>query len=810
MHKQSLTLSILLVFSLVLLAGVPSLAVTADSPPPVEQVPGAPVILRAAPYVDFHRTPPPASALGPVRIQSATITVNYLPNGSTDAFGTPCLTWPTQAQTAFSYAADIWETLINSSVTIVINACWADLESGVLGYGGADNYYRNFTNAPQTDTWYPVALANALSGSDLNGSDAEMHLAYNKDFQDSNQWYFGTDGNTPGTQYDFSSVVLHEIAHGLGFSGSMNVSGGQGSWGGGTDYPISYDRFTEDGSGNALINTAIYPNPSLALANALTSGDIWFDGPNANAANGGGRVQLYSPSPWESGSSYSHLDEVFNGTENALMTYSLAKGESNHNPGPVAMGVLEDVGWTTEEPTPPPSVTSITPASGQNTGSVSVSIAGTDFQNGATVKLTKTGETDIQGTSVVVVSATQITCDFNLTGAATGAWNVVVTNPDDQSDTLTNGFTVTAPPAPDVSIQKNVIGDNFAPGDRITFTLAIANSGNLAASQVVVTDDLPAEVLTSTYASDLSITSGTLLSYTWNVEELSPGESGVITIYGWISPSLESDFSFVNRAFIYDPNDLTPTNNKSSVLVGEVSVYLPVVSRNWPPIPMAPTLNNITPNPSTDGSYTLSWSAGSGPTPTSYDVEENGTVIFTAYANTSRSFSNRSNGTYTYRVRGRNSYGAGPWSSQKQVVVQIATGPTPGFWKSTYEEFYVTTDRAYVDDFAVYVSVSNCGTYKITHQPQEPISNNQFSFSGSFYASGTFNTSTNASGQDGLSNFYISGCGYVSGGPWEWNATWQHSALVLRTAEVTMADTGSPVAETSDSYTVTRVVLPRK
>jgi hypothetical protein len=47
---------------------------------------------------------------------------------------------------------------------------------------------------------------------------------------------------------------------------------------------------------------------------------------------------------------------------------------------------------------------------------------------------------------VNVVSPTQITCNFDLTGVATGAWNVVVTNPDTQSGTLTNGFTVTAAP----------------------------------------------------------------------------------------------------------------------------------------------------------------------------------------------------------------------------------------------------------------------------------------------------------------------------------------------------------------------------
>jgi hypothetical protein len=78
----------------------------------------------------------------------------------------------------------------------------------------------------------------------------------------------------------------------------------------------------------------------------------------------------------------------------------------------------------------PPSVTGIAPDTGINAGPVSVTITGTDFVNGATVKLTKAGQADILATNVVWVSATQITCDLTITGAAAGDWTVVVTNPD--------------------------------------------------------------------------------------------------------------------------------------------------------------------------------------------------------------------------------------------------------------------------------------------------------------------------------------------------------------------------------------------
>jgi hypothetical protein len=91
-------------------------------------------------------------------------------------------------------------------------------------------------------------------------------------------------------------------------------------------------------------------------------------------------------------------------------------------------------------------VTGITPNSGVTGTTVNITdLTGTGFVEGATVKLTKSGRPDITAASVVVASSTQITCTFHLTGAVTGQWNVVVTNPDAQSGTLTNGFTLTNP-----------------------------------------------------------------------------------------------------------------------------------------------------------------------------------------------------------------------------------------------------------------------------------------------------------------------------------------------------------------------------
>lgn len=114
-----------------------------------------------------------------------------------------------------------------------------------------------------------------------------------------------------------------------------------------------------------------------------------------------------------------------------------------------------------ELPSDAPRVDTIAPNNGENTGGVSVTISGANFQAGATVRLTKTGQSAINATGVAVVSPSQITGNLDLTGKATGAWDVVVTNPDAQSGTLPNGFTVTAEPSEEVKIHLPLVLRDF-------------------------------------------------------------------------------------------------------------------------------------------------------------------------------------------------------------------------------------------------------------------------------------------------------------------------------------------------------------
>jgi hypothetical protein len=114
---------------------------------------------------------------------------------------------------------------------------------------------------------------------------------------------------------------------------------------------------------------------------------------------------------------------------------------------------------------PAPAVTSVNPVYAVNTGTVSISnLAGTGFNTTSvpTVVLTKSGQTDISATGVTVVSATQITCTFDLTGKTIGFWDIVVTNPDAQTGSLSSGFEIRNP-APTISVISPPSGYNTSP-----------------------------------------------------------------------------------------------------------------------------------------------------------------------------------------------------------------------------------------------------------------------------------------------------------------------------------------------------------
>lgn len=239
-----------------------------------------------------------------------------------------------EAEAAFTYALEIWESLIVSPVPIRIDAYWSPLGASTLGSALYTSAYVNFRNAPKLNVFYPVALAEKMIGRNLNGTEPDLFVQFNSNID----WHYNPN-TTPGIgQYDLVSVVLHEIAHGLGFAGTFNSNGTTGSVGlQSTNLPIIYDVPIENGNGANLIRSN--PSPSAALHTDLTGNNLFFNSPTSF------NPKLFAPQSFSSGSSISHLDEsTFNNTNDALMTPQIAPSEKIHNPG-VAFNMLQDMGW---------------------------------------------------------------------------------------------------------------------------------------------------------------------------------------------------------------------------------------------------------------------------------------------------------------------------------------------------------------------------------------------------------------------------------------------------------------------------------
>lgn len=125
-----------------------------------------------------------------------------------------------------------------------------------------------------------------------------------------------------------------------------------------------------------------------------------------------------------------------------------------------------------------PTVSRIDPSSGVNTGTVNATITGSSLVTGASVRLTKTGQSDIVGSSVNVVDSTQMTCSLNLSGRATGAWNVVVTNPNNESGSKQNGFTITGVTFHNLELTALSVSPNpVRRGAKATFAYTVKNTG---------------------------------------------------------------------------------------------------------------------------------------------------------------------------------------------------------------------------------------------------------------------------------------------------------------------------------------------
>jgi hypothetical protein len=266
-----------------------------------------------------------------------------------------------QRLNVFKYAAAFWENQLDSPVEIFVRAKFEALTcsatSATLGSAGTRYIFSDFKGAPLPKTWYSSALANKLAGEDLNpaGTDdtgEDISARFTTALDDGScafprKWYYGLDASPTSGTTDFATVIIHELAHGLGFQTFVSrTTGAKFAGDDGIGLDDAYMALLYDATSG---KTWSQMTDSERLASTTNTTNLLWDGAAVKSVASsalqtgvgtGGRPMMYAPNPSESGSSVSHWDTSLYPNEAMEPTYT----GPNHNVL-ITDELMKDLGW---------------------------------------------------------------------------------------------------------------------------------------------------------------------------------------------------------------------------------------------------------------------------------------------------------------------------------------------------------------------------------------------------------------------------------------------------------------------------------
>lgn len=119
---------------------------------------------------------------------------------------------------------------------------------------------------------------------------------------------------------------------------------------------------------------------------------------------------------------------------------------------------------------------------------------------------------------------------------------------DDPATATPNDPTVIVPSAPTLVMSKEIVDENggaLIPGDRIEYRITLANTGSVAATNVVVRDPLPNALVDVTVEDGGTLSDGVV---TWSIPSLAPGGSVLRRIGARVDPLAIGGTVIANQA----------------------------------------------------------------------------------------------------------------------------------------------------------------------------------------------------------------------------------------------------------------------
>lgn len=279
--------------------------------------------------------------------------------------GNPATTVGQARLNAFQYAATLWGQNLKPGssaqpgLIVHVGANFDPLPctttSGILGQAGAQTLHSDFPNAPLAGIWYPQALANSIAGVDLDPTTSDISATFNSDVDNptclgATRWYYGLDAKPGPGNIDLVTVVLHELAHGLGFQPFLDETTGVRPLNINDAFLVLLEQHNGSPSRFADMTTDAQRKAAMVSGDNLHWLGSYTDASASALLTSGiasGHVQMYAPAPVQPGSSVAHFSDIL--TPNQLMEPSYV--------GPthdvlLASEVLRDIGWRTTRSVP--------------------------------------------------------------------------------------------------------------------------------------------------------------------------------------------------------------------------------------------------------------------------------------------------------------------------------------------------------------------------------------------------------------------------------------------------------------------------
>ncbi|MEU7524321.1 hypothetical protein AB0A74_01145 [Saccharothrix sp. NPDC042600] len=234
-----------------------------------------------------------------------------------------------------------------------------------------------------------------------------------------------------------------------------------------------------------------------------------------------------------------------------------------------------------------------------NTGDTALQgVMVTDDLTGVLDDATFGSATATTGTATFTTPTLTWTGDLPVSGVATITYTVTVGNPPAGDGNLHNVVTSTTPGAPDApvttdtaiaafSITKTVDRQSAQPGDTVTYTVTVTNTGQTdytAPNPVTITDDLTGVVDNATFGS-ATATTGTATytapTLTWT-GDLTAGSSATITYTATLNTPATGDTTLHNTVTSTTPGGPSePATTDTTVQTPTPPTALPDTGRPW-------------------------------------------------------------------------------------------------------------------------------------------------------------------------------------------------------------------------------------